>query len=96
MANDSLNHFPSFVNQQMGSIEDIHEQLSKANAMMQVALHGSFLHHSKALIHNYLLIISDLLDNACQQSRQSLLDFDENYEKTQPCMTIKMREEASK
>ncbi|MFT3742407.1 MAG: hypothetical protein QM752_07095 [Gammaproteobacteria bacterium] len=96
MATDSLNHFSSLVNQQMGSIETIHDQLSKANALLQIALHGSFLHYPKSLIHNYLLTISDLLDSAYQQSQQSLVEFEENYQKPEPCMTVKMQAEVSK
>lgn len=90
MANDSLNHFSSFVNQQMGSIETINDHLCKANSLIQVALHGSFLHYPKALIHNYLLVLSDLLENAIDCSKESLAAFDGNYEEKQNAVKVKM------
>jgi len=72
MATDSLNEFSSFVNQQMVLIEDLYEHLSKASALMQLALHYDFSEFPPEIIHNYLWALGDIIQNAYTCSVHSL------------------------
>jgi hypothetical protein len=74
MATDSLNEFSSFVNQQMLSVEDTNEHLSKASALMEVALRYDFSEFSEKTIHNYLWALSDVIQHAYSCSARSLND----------------------
>lgn len=74
MATDSLEEFSSFVNQQMLSIEDLNAHLSKASALMEVALRHDFSDFSKKTIHNYLWALHDVIRCAYKCSAHSLKD----------------------
>src|SRR5580658_2867450 len=71
MANNNPNHFSSFTGQQVNCLETIEDHLAKANALIQVALHEGFLDFSREVIHDYLLAVSDILENANRESIES-------------------------
>ena len=72
MATDSLNHFSSFVNQQIDSLETINDQLAKANALIQVALHDGFSEYPAWILHNYLLLLCEIIGYAYDGSTTTL------------------------
>ncbi len=72
MAINSLNHFSSFVNQQIDSLEAINDHLAKANALIQVALCDSFLEHPAQIVHDYLLLLCEIIEYAYNGSTTTL------------------------
>lgn len=48
--------------------ERLDEYLAKANALIQVALHDEFLDYPDKIIHNYLWVVSEMLERACASS----------------------------
>lgn len=93
MATHSLNHSSIIVNQQIDSLEAINDHLAKANALIQVALHDDFLDYPGQIIHDYLLALSDILENACDNSAESLAAFYARHEQVSPISADQSREE---
>jgi len=78
MATHSLNHFAPHVNQQIDSLETINDQLAQANALAQVALHEGFPEYPQQMIHHYLFVLSDIIENAYHNSAKALAIFTAN------------------
>lgn len=72
MANDSVAHLISLINQQVQSQESLSEHLHKAEAMAQVALGDGFLDCPESITHHYLWALSDLIERAKIANEQSL------------------------
>jgi hypothetical protein len=64
MAANSLNHFSSFVNQQINSLEAVNDNLAKANALIEVALLEGFLGYPESIIRDYLLMLCEIIGYA--------------------------------
>jgi len=56
----------------MLSVEDLNEHLSKASALMQIALHYDFSELPAKTIHDYLWALSDNIQNAYTSSTDLL------------------------
>ncbi|HVV69585.1 MAG TPA: hypothetical protein VHE99_11250 [Gammaproteobacteria bacterium] len=72
MAIDSLNHFSSFVNQQINSLETINDNLAKANALVQVALQEGFIEYPAEIIRDYLYLLGEIVEYAFDRSTTAL------------------------
>jgi hypothetical protein len=62
----------SLIKDEINSREVLIEHLSKAKAMIHVALNGDFLNFEKLLINDYLWALSDLIERASRVNEQSL------------------------
>ena len=60
------------INQQMKSRECLREYLSKATALMHVALENDLLRYLELVAYFYLWMLSDLLDQARELNEQDL------------------------
>ena len=74
MGTNSLNEFSSFVNQQMSSIENLDEHLTKACALLEVALQHDFSEFSEETIRNYLWALNDIIVGAYRCCKQCLTE----------------------
>lgn len=76
MAKNSLSDFNSVINQYIDVQEQLLEQLSKIEALINVSLDENFLDYSERTIHDYLWAVSDIARQArgcCEQGLNSIL-----------------------
>ena len=72
MAANNLPDLKQIINQQLESRERLREYLSKATALMHVALENDFLRHPELVAYFYLWTLSDLLEQARDLNEQDL------------------------
>lgn len=72
MAEQSLTHLISLINQQTDEQEDLSEYLAKADALAQIAVTTEFLELSEFVVHNYLWVLSDIISQAKELNERSL------------------------
>ena len=70
MTERSVNKFPVLINQQFKTQEALFERLSQANALASIALSEGFLNEERYRIHNYLWVLSELIEEAKEFSEQ--------------------------
>ncbi len=64
MAQNSLTDLMALINNQICSQETLVECLSKAQALIYVAIGNEFLDHEPCTIHDYLWALSDFIEQA--------------------------------
>ena len=64
MAETSVSDFMSLINQQVNSREELNICLSKAEALISVALSSDLTELPEVIIHEYLWTLSDLIEQA--------------------------------
>lgn len=62
----------SIMKDEISSREILTDHLSKAKAMIHVALSGDFLNFKKLLINDYLWALSDIIERASSMNEDSL------------------------
>jgi hypothetical protein len=72
MADNSVNHLSTFINQQIDHQEDLSESLAKADALAKVSLSNDFLDCSDEIKRNYFWALSDIIDIAKMINEQTL------------------------
>jgi hypothetical protein len=72
MAEHSVNHLSSLINQQIDYQEDLSEHLSKADALAKVALSNDFFDTSDEIKRNYFWALNDIIDSAKMINEQTL------------------------
>lgn len=72
MADNRINEFSSLINQQIKSLEIFNEYISKAEAILHLALQEDFLDNPKSVIHDCLWLLSDLVVQARQLNSVAL------------------------
>lgn len=72
MADLRVTHLNALINRQSASQEALSECLTKAEAMMQVAVNTDFLELSESVTYNYLWVLSDLITKAKKMNDQLL------------------------
>lgn len=63
MANTSVNHLIDLINQQIDYQEDLSDCLSKAEALVRITLFNDFYEFSDEIKHNFLWVLSDIIEN---------------------------------
>lgn len=64
MAKDSLTHTVSPINPQYHFQEILGTHLSKAQALIQVAMGDGFLGHGNSIVYHHLWVLSELIEQA--------------------------------
>lgn len=64
MADTSLSHRASAQNLSLPFSESLAEQLRKAHALLQVAMGFDLTHYEPSVIHDYLWVVGDLIQQA--------------------------------
>jgi hypothetical protein len=72
MAEQSLTHLISLINQQVDAQEKLNEHLAKAEALAQITITTEFLELSESIIYNHLWALSDIISQAKDLNEQSL------------------------
>jgi hypothetical protein len=72
MAGYSVPQLLSIINRQVGSQETLSEYLSKAEALVYVAMNDEFFNYPELIIHNYLWTLNDILEKAKQVNEEAL------------------------
>jgi hypothetical protein len=72
MAENSLTDLVLLINHQTSHQERLSEHLSKAQALLNVALGEDFLNYNKSIINDYLSTLSGLIEQAKMISEQLL------------------------
>ena len=72
MAEHSITQLLSLINRQLDSQETLNTYLSKAEAVMQVAMSDDFLSYPRATTYYYLWAVSDIVEQAKKLNEESL------------------------
>jgi len=64
MLDQSLSQYRLLINRQIQVQNSVRDQLSKAEALTKVALETHFLKFPQFIIHDYLWVINDLIEDA--------------------------------
>jgi len=72
MATNSLTDLISFINLQISTQETQREHLSKAKALISVALGEDFVNFEKSVIYDYLWVLNDLIAAAHDLGEKTL------------------------
>ncbi len=72
MAEHSITQLLSLINRQLDSQETLNTYLSKAEALMQVAMSDDFLSYPRAATYYYLWAVSDIIEQAQKLNEESL------------------------
>lgn len=69
MAERSVPELLPLINQQIDFHETLNEYLAKAQALAHVAMSDDFLDYPELIIHYYLWVLSDVVENAKRLSQ---------------------------
>ena len=72
MAANSVYDFLALINQQVDNREQISASLSKAEALIVVAIQGEVVENLAVIVYEYLWVLNDLIEQALKLNEDSL------------------------
>lgn len=72
MALNSVYDFLLLINQQIQNREQLRVFLSKAEALVVVAMRGDFLDNPSVIVYQYLWVLNELIEQASKLNEDSL------------------------